>query len=181
MLNSLFSFFSRGRTPDQAVALYREVVAQARQPVFYSQYGVPDTLDGRFDMIVLHAILTMRRLGRVGEAGRQLSQALFNLLFADMDSSLREIGVGDLSVGKKIKAMGQAFYGRAEAYESGLQAPTDEALTAALSRNLYGTAQPSPQAVAAMAAYMRQTDAALAAQPDADLLAGKPVFPAPQG
>ncbi|WP_298725189.1 ubiquinol-cytochrome C chaperone family protein [uncultured Ferrovibrio sp.] len=162
------------------MALYNRIVAQARQPVFYSHLSVPDSLDGRFDMIVLHAILVMRRLGQIGEEGRKLSQALFDLLFADMDSSLREIGVGDLSVGKKVKAMGQAFYGRADAYEAALKAGTEEALTAALGRNLYGTQQPTPPAVSAMAAYMRQADAALAAQPPQELLAGNPTFPVPQ-
>lgn len=163
------------------MALYNQIVAQARQPVFYSQLAVPDSLDGRFDMIVLHAILVMRRLGQIGEEGRKLSQSLFDLLFADMDSSLREIGVGDLSVGKKVKAMGQAFYGRAEAYETALRAGTEEALATALARNLYGTQQPSQAAVTAMAAYMRQADAALGAQPPQELLAGNPSFPAPKG
>ncbi|HEX6959701.1 MAG TPA: ubiquinol-cytochrome C chaperone family protein [Ferrovibrio sp.] len=163
------------------MALYSAIVTQARRPEFYRDFAVPDTLDGRFDMIVLHTILTLRRLGRIGEQGRALSQTLFDLLFADMDSSLREIGVGDLSVGKKVKAMAQAFYGRADAYEAGLNSPAaDAALTGALARNLYGTASAPPDpALAGMATYMRQVDTNLAAQEDEYLLAGKLVFPAP--
>ncbi|WP_374466727.1 ubiquinol-cytochrome C chaperone family protein, partial [Ferrovibrio sp.] len=93
------------------MALYRAIVAQSRQAGFYREHGVPDSLDGRFDMIVLHSFLVMRRLRRIGAAAEPLSQQLFDLMFADMDSNLREIGVGDLSVGKKVKAMAQAFYG----------------------------------------------------------------------
>lgn len=181
MLRWISLLIGRNRPDDQAVALYQRVVTQARQPVFYRDYAVPDTLDGRFEMIVLHAILVMRRLRQAGEAGRLLSQSLFDLLFADMDSSLREIGVGDLSVGKKIKAMGQAFYGRVEAYESGLQTAADAPLAAALTRNLYGTTEPPAAAVAAMAAYIRRADALLAAQPDGNLLAGNPDFLVPSG
>lgn len=179
MLKKVIAAFNKRLPGERAVSLYGAIVAQGRQPAFYRDFAVPDTLDGRFDMIVLHAILVMRRLGRIGEPGRALSQALFDLLFADMDSSLREIGVGDLGVGKKVKAMAQAFYGRIDAYEAGLQSPSDDGLVAALTRNLYGTAVAPAPAVAAMAAYMRQADAALMAQSDEDLLAGKPAFPVP--
>lgn len=179
MFNRILSLFGTKTAPDEAVAIYRDIVAQARIPVFYSACGVPDTLDGRFDMIVLHAYLTMRRLTAAGEAGQTLSQALFDLMFADMDSSLREIGVGDLSVGKKVKVMAQAFYGRAEAYEAGLAAPDDDTLIAALNRNLYGTMPAQPAEAARMVAYMRAADVALRNQPDSELLGGKAAFPAP--
>jgi len=169
-----------------AVALYRQIVAQARQPSFYRDHGVPDTLDGRFDMIVLHAFLAMRRLKRIeGPEAQKVSQDLFDLLFADMDSNLREIGVGDLGVGKRVKKMAQAFYGRVEAYEAGLTDADPAVLQQALARNLYGTLQVqgrspgevSPAALAAMADYLRQAEAVLAAQADAPILAGSLQFP----
>jgi cytochrome b pre-mRNA-processing protein 3 len=179
MLNRLTSFFGKSPANDFAVALYREIVTQARQPAFYRDHDVPDSLDGRFDMIVLHAFLVMRRLKRIeGAAAQRLSQQLFDLLFADMDSSLREIGVGDLGVGKRVKKMAQAFYGRIEAYETGLSAAHHEVLADALRRNLYGTVEASPTAIAAVAAYLRHADRHLAEQPDAGLVAGHIEFPA---
>jgi cytochrome b pre-mRNA-processing protein 3 len=95
--------------------LYGAAVAQARNPAFYVECRVPDTLDGRFDLIVLHLCLLIRRLRREGETGATLAQALFDTTFDDMDRSLREMGVGDLGVGRRVKAMASAFYGRATA------------------------------------------------------------------
>lgn len=179
MLNRLISLFAGKQPNPAAVALYRNIVAQARQPDFYARHGVPDSLDGRFDMIVLHAFLVMRRLRAMNsKPADDLSQELFDLLFADMDSNLREIGVGDLGVGKRVKKMAQAFYGRAEAYETGLTATDDTILTDALTRNLYGTIQPALPHQLAMAAYMRAADAWLAGQADAQILAGNVEFPA---
>jgi len=169
-----------------AVALYRQIVGQARQPAFYRDHAVPDTLDGRFDMIVLHAFLVLRRLKRIaGAEAQKVSQDLFDLLFADMDSNLREIGVGDLGVGKRVKKMAQAFYGRVEAYEAGLAASDPAVLEQALTRNLYGTLQADGRtpgdvpaaALAALANYLRQADASLATQPDKTIIAGAAPFP----
>jgi cytochrome b pre-mRNA-processing protein 3 len=180
MFSRIIAFLNGEQNDAAAVKLYRTIVAQARQPDFYSRHGVPDSLDGRFDMIVLHSFLVMRRLKRsAAEAAQQLSQQLFDLQFADMDSSLREIGVGDLGVGKRVKVMAQAFFGRVEAYEAGLIATDDGILTDALTRNLYGTSQPALTGLIAMAAYMRAADSQLTAQPEDDILAGNIVFPAP--
>ncbi len=179
MLNRLISLFAGKQPNPAAVALYRHIVEQARQPDFYVRHGVPDSLDGRFDMIVLHAFLVMRRLRALrSEAASQLSQELFDLLFADMDNNLREIGVGDLGVGKRVKKMAQAFYGRVEAYEAGLTATDDAILTDALTRNLYGTIQPALTNQLAMAAYMRAADAHLASQQETEIMAGNVDFPA---
>ena len=135
MLQSLARFFA-GPADDPAVAaLYGACVAQARLPDFYRVLAVPDTIDGRFDLLVLHVVLVMRRLS--GEA--EFKQQLFDLMFADMDRNLREMGVGDMGVGKKIKPMISAFYGRAQVYEKAL-AESDDALAQALARNLYGKA-----------------------------------------
>jgi len=160
--------FLDGRRHRRAAhSLYTEIITQARQPEFYLQRQVPDSLDGRFDLIVLHAFVVMRGLGRVEGAGREaargVSQALFDLMFADMEQNLRELGVSDMAVGKRVKQMAQAFYGRVAAYDQGL-AEGEDALIAALRRNLYGAADPQPadDVVAEMAAYLRQQDAALA-------------------
>lgn len=178
MLNKLISLFGGKQHNPAAVALYRRIVEQARQPDFYSRHGVPDSLDGRFDMIVLHAFLVMRRLRALAsKPAADLSQDLFDLLFADMDSNLREIGVGDLGVGKRVKKMAQAFYGRVEAYEAGLTATDDAILTDALTRNLYGTTQPALPNQLAMAGYMRVADSHLAAQPEVKIMAGNVDFP----
>ena len=126
----------RGR----ADGLYRRLVDRAREPVFYALCGVPDTLDGRFDMIVLHVALVVRRL-RAGEIPEKaLSQALFDTMMDDMDRSLREMGVGDLGVGRRVKAMAKAFYGRAAAYDAALSEGAEEALTAALERDMVAAA-----------------------------------------
>lgn len=179
MLKLISLLFGRRQEPAATGELYHAIVAQSRKSDFYSRLGVPDTLDGRFDMIILHAFLVMRRLGRLGTEGAALSQALFDLLFADMDNSLREIGVGDLSVGKKVKVMAQAFYGRVEAYEAGLKAEDGAALRTALARNLYGTVAPSEEGLGLMAAYVKRADAVLTLQKDAEIMAGKPAFSAP--
>jgi cytochrome b pre-mRNA-processing protein 3 len=155
--------------------LYAGVVAQARRPEFYLAIGVPDSLDGRFDLVVLHAFLTMRRLKAAGRDGRHLSQLLFDVLMADMDASLREMGVADIGVAKRVRAMVGAFYGRVAAYDSAL-AQDEAALEEALRRNLYGTVNPTAAQLGAMAAYVRRQDAALAKGRTSELLAGRAGF-----
>jgi cytochrome b pre-mRNA-processing protein 3 len=159
--------------------LYEAAVAQARAPGFYRRLGVPDTLDGRFELLSLHVFLLLRRLKREGAAGAPTAQALVDLLFANLDESLREMGAGDLGVGKRVKRMASAFYGRIAAYEAAL-AGGPEALETALGRNLYGTVASGPQQRAAAAAYLRRSAAGLEAQSGASLLAGAVRFePAP--
>src|SRR5687767_10591046 len=108
----------RGGRAQTAAALYAAAVAQARQPAFYVALGVPDTLEGRFELIVLHVHLLCRRLGALGESGAALAQALFDCMFRDMDRNLRELGVGDPSLPRRIKAMLEAYYGRIKAYDA---------------------------------------------------------------
>ena len=139
--------------------------------MFYTRYGVPDTVDGRFELVSLHAFLVLRRLKRRSESASDLSQALFDAMFEDMDLSLREMGAGDMGVGKRVKAMVQAFYGRVASYEAGLSGDGDS-MEDALVRNVYGTARPDADAVAAMAAYIRDQDAHLAATERADVESG---------
>jgi cytochrome b pre-mRNA-processing protein 3 len=169
--------FRRNSHRDAAARAYAGVVAQARRPVFFAACGVPDTLDGRFELVCLHAFLYLCRLK--GEAGAaQVSQEFFDTMFADFDRSLREIGTGDLSVGRQVNRMAEAFYGRIQAYEDGL-AGDDAALSAALSRNLYGTASATFEQIARVAAYMRREASRLAVEPAAPLVAGTIEFGAP--
>jgi len=177
----LSKLFARHRRERLAAELYVKLVEQARHPAFYTVCGVPDTLDGRFEALALHAFLVFHRLKREGQEAQGFAQALFDHMFNDMDLSLREIGVTDFSIGKKVKAMGRGFYGRIVAYDKGLGTADPEVLEDALRRNLYGTVQPGPGQVRAIAAYMRREAAGLAAQPPAAFLAGDVRFgPAPE-
>lgn len=174
------SLFIRLPEADIAASLYRAAVTQARQPDFYVGYGVPDTVDGRFELVALHVFLVLHRLKGGGEAADRLGQVLFDLMFADMDQNLREMGAGDLGVGPRVKFMARAFYGRIAAYQDGLAEESDRTLNAALRRNLYGTApSPSDAAMAAMANYLRRGVGQLEAATIDDLLAGRVTFPTP--
>lgn len=160
---SLWRLF-RGAAPPDAGPAYAVIVAQARQAAFYDGCAVPDSVDGRFDLIALHAFLVLRRLKAEGEATAPFRQALFDTMFTDMDRNLREMGAGDLGVGRRVKAMAKAFYGRIAAYEEGLR-DGPAALAAALRRNVYREAAPPDASVAALAAYVQAAAARLAAVP----------------
>ena len=109
MLNRLLSRLRRSSEWSPGSALYFALLQQARHAVFFRDWGVPDTVDGRFDMIVLHAMLVIRRLRQGGAEGQAVAQEMFDRMFLDFDRSLRELGVGDMSIGKQIKKMGKAF------------------------------------------------------------------------
>ena len=115
------AIFNRRNTKDHAHVLYVAIVNQARQPFLFDKFGGPDTVDGRFDMISLHVFLILRKLNNDEYKVKGLSQSLFDTMFADMDRSLREMGAGDLGVGKRVKAMATAFYGRLSAYEKAIE------------------------------------------------------------
>lgn len=170
----------RASSPDDTMdqdtrRLYARLVEQSRAPAFYRELGVPDSLDGRFEMLALHVFVALRRLKQAGEGGR--AQALFDVMFGDMDRTLREIGVGDMSVGKRVKEMARALYGRIAAYEAGLAASDDAALVAALERNLYGTVTAPPAAAAALARYLREAAARLDALAPTELGTEAPPWP----
>lgn len=123
--------------------LYAAIVAQSRQQGFYENLKVPDTLDGRFDLITLHAVLVMDRLSAEGDpAARDFGQLLFDEMFTQLDLNLREMGVGDLSISKRVKRMAEVFYGRAGAYRAALRTHDEIALAQALARNLYPEGAP---------------------------------------
>jgi cytochrome b pre-mRNA-processing protein 3 len=126
----------RGRKANPVEELYASVVTASRQERFYQELAVPDTVDGRFDMIVLHLFVLLERLRGSGQDHAELRQGLTDAFFKDMDRSLREMGVGDLSVGKKVRMMAEAFYGRMTAYTEAVAAG-ETALAAAFNRNIY--------------------------------------------
>ena len=123
--------------------LYAAAIEIARRPVLFTDHGVRDDVDGRFDALSLVVALVMRRLKGLDEEGRELSQRLFDSMFADMDLSLREMGAGDLGVSKRVRVMAEAFMGRLDAYATAIDANDRDALAAALERNLLrGTDSP---------------------------------------
>jgi cytochrome b pre-mRNA-processing protein 3 len=155
--------------------LYGAAVAAARDPVLYRQLAVPDTLDGRFDAIALYVFLLIHRLQHAPEPGPALAQAVFDAMFSDMDVNLREMGVGDLGVGRRVRAMWDAFHGRANSYALALDAADEAALEAALARNVWRGAAP-PDAAAALCRLAMAQAAELERQPLATLAAGDVCF-----
>ncbi len=174
LLQRLHHFFIKPVVEPPVAELYAACVDQARQVEFYQDLQVADTIDGRFDLLLLHVFLLMYRLHEAGA----LKQQLFDLMFADMDRNLREMGVGDMSVGKKIRPMISAFYGRGKAYQKAL-GESDGALAATLGRNLYGNRQVSPEILQHMTSYVRRAAASLENQNLADIMNGKVTFAEP--
>ncbi|HLO76740.1 MAG TPA: ubiquinol-cytochrome C chaperone family protein [Magnetospirillum sp.] len=173
-------FFERRRLEQAVTDLYLAAVQQARQPVYYGRLGVPDTLEGRYDMIILHVWMVIRRLtAGAGERGARVSQALLELMFADMDRNLREMGVTDLRVGKRVLNMAEAFYGRAAAYDKAL-ADGESELQAALDRNVYQSGKSEPDQLAVMAAHVRTQLSHLDSLDAAALCEGKVSFLQPE-
>lgn len=168
-------FFRSNSRSDGAVALYGSVVAQARTPALYAVLGVPDTVTGRFEMVVLHSVLVIDRLKRAGAGGRELGQEVFDAFCRDMDQSLRELGFGDQSVPKRMKQLGGSFYGRAEAY--GRTLGDETGLAAALGRNVLSDS-PATEAARPLARYAMAVAEALGQASNADVMAGRLSFPA---
>jgi cytochrome b pre-mRNA-processing protein 3 len=165
----------RRRRPEAKPArdLYAQAVAQARQPGFYTDLEVPDTLDGRFELVSLHVYLLLRRLRADHRRTARLAQALFDEMFEDMDGSVRELGAGDLGVGPRVKKMARNFYGRIKAYDAGLDGARAD-LRQALRRNLYGNLDAvSDRTLDAVAEYLAQADSALAEVPIDRLMQGR--------
>ncbi len=177
----IFPRFRRGARADTISTLYGMIVAQARLPCFYQDYAVPDTVNGRFDIIVLHLAAVLDRLAAEPSL-RDVGQGLFDHFWRDMDHNLREMGVGDLAVPKRMRSLGEAFYGRAGAYRAALAQDDPRALVEALVRNVYadvsGGVAPGG-APARLAAYMRETVRELASQEAGILASGTLRFPDP--
>lgn len=177
MFNRLFRS-NRSANRLIAEAIYDQIVAAARQPLPYAQWNVPDTPLGRFEMLALHLFLVLHRLRGEGAAADALGQELADTFFLDVDHSLREFGIGDMGIPKRMKKLARMFYGRATSYGGAIDADDPTALAAALARNVMpGTddwAGSGP-----LAGYAIAADKALRGQRTGDLLAGKVTFPAP--
>jgi len=171
--------FRRLRRRANIDALYGAIVAQARRETFYRDYGVPDTVDGRLDMLMLHLWLVIGPLSQPDGTMSAFGQVLFERFCEDIDHNFREMGVGDLAVPKRMKRVASAFFGRAEAYRAALGDPEDGALAAAVARNVFGLAEP-PLGARRLAAYMREASRRLGAQPPASLEGAEPDFPDPE-
>ncbi len=158
--------------------VYGQIVAGARQPHFFSHWAVPDTPLGRFEMIGLHMFLFLRRLRLSGGALEELGQQVTDIFFTEVDHSLRELGIGDSSVPKRMKKLARMYFGRLESYDSAITAGDMDTLAQALKRNIRPDAAEWPQA-ASLATYVLAAEKALSAQDDATLLAGIVRFPDP--
>ena len=175
--------FRRNSQAPTIHALYGAIVAQARSVAFYADYRVPDTVEGRFDLIVLHLVLLLNRLGRGAEGGRSvdqklLGQELFDAFCRDLDANLREMGVGDLAVPKRMQAFAEAFYGRQAAYLAALDAADERVFEKALARNIFPAGNDA--GAAQLARYGRAAVTRLDAQDDGALISGEVVFPRPE-
>ncbi len=189
----ILSAFRRGHHNRNIHGLYGAIVAQARLTTFYTRYGVSDSVDGRFELIVLHLVLVLRWLGgeqtaapRQGSpkqgsprAAARIGQQLFDVFCHDLDDNLREMGVGDLAVPRKMRKFGEAFYGRQAAYGAALGAADDRELEKALARNIFGLLETDENA-ARLARYARAAVERLSGEAEDALLAGKVMFPSPE-
>jgi cytochrome b pre-mRNA-processing protein 3 len=176
----LASFFRRKPHERTGFVLYGHAVAAARQPRPFAEWGVPDSTAGRFELITLTAGLLIRRLKAEGnETGDALGQAVFDAMFSDMDVSLREMGVGDLSVGKRVKLLWESFHGRATAYEAAMTEEADAPLLDAISRNVWAGGEVPAEGAGALAGWARRIASNLANQPVEAFLAGRVQYPAP--
>ena len=169
----MFSLFKKKPEDEAAQALFARIAAQSRTPEFYSEVGVADTVEGRFEVLTLNMYLVLSRLKSEEADKKAFAQKVFDAFFRNMDDSLRELGVGDMSIGRKIRAMAEAFYGRVGAYESVFE--DDDAFSSALSRNVFEV-ETHPRA-GMLVDYAQRVAAALADQTDAALIRGEILFP----
>ena len=174
----VLSLFRRNPRREAIESLYQRTAAASREPWLYSDLGVPDTVEGRFEAVTLHVILVLRRLTGLPDPGGEVAQELLDCFFRHLDASLRELAVGDLAVPKRMKKLGEAFTGRSLAYRQALGLAEDETLAAALARNVLGRSEPAQ----ALASYVRASETELSDQGLDDLLGLGPRFaPLPSG
>ena len=181
---------ARAARREAAHRLYVALVGRARAPLYFEHLGVPDIPEGRFEMIALHGARVLRRLRAEGQPGMALGRELLELMVADFDVNLREIGIGDLSVGKYVKRLARNVNARLDALDRSLDAGDGEALRSMIARNVYqGGAAPRPDQIAALADHLIGLDAGLRSVPGAALLRGdlppdplgKPIDPRKEG
>ncbi|MBX3575583.1 MAG: ubiquinol-cytochrome C chaperone [Rhizobiaceae bacterium] len=162
-----------------ADALYEQIVAAARQPMLYSAFSVPDTPLGRFEMISLHLFLVLRRIRGAAGPLQEIAQELTDGFFREVDHSLRELGIGDLGVPKRMKKLARMFYGRVASYGEALDRDDAEALAAALTRNVRPDAAAWPEA-GELARHVQAVAKALDEQALDGLQAGRVGLTAPR-
>jgi cytochrome b pre-mRNA-processing protein 3 len=169
--------FGRENSDPLVDGIYGQIVAAARQPALYADWNVPDTPLGRYEMIALHLFLFLHRVRSQKGPVAALAQDLTDRMFGELDHSIRELGVGDLGVPKRMKKLARMFYGRAAVYGEALDRRDQAALQAALHRNVRPDASDWPQA-AALALYVEAAHAGLAGQDAVGFLSGSILFPA---
>ncbi len=174
----ILSLMRRNRRDDTISAVYGMIVAQARHPAFYRSYGVPDSVDGRLAMILLHLALLLRRLAGEPGVDRTFGQQIFDRFCRDMDDNLREMGVGDLGVPKQMRRIGEAFYGQVAAYDAALASAEPQALRDALAKNVL--AAPASADAARLALYVGETARHLAGIDAGAMVRGNLSFPDPE-
>lgn len=158
--------------------LYDSIVARARAEPFYRNLRVPDTVEGRFELIVLHLYLVLERLRSEGAAGKRLSRTLIEAFVTDMDDSMREFGIGDMGVPRRVKRAAAAIYERSAAYAAAQQARADD-LARVLAEHIYFGTCSDDRLPEALAAYVRNTGADLAATPSNRVMSGDLPFSQP--
>ncbi|WP_029031741.1 ubiquinol-cytochrome C chaperone family protein [Salinarimonas rosea] len=173
----ILRFFRRDPRRQLVEGLYTRIARASRQPGLYLEADVPDTVEGRFESLALHVVLTFRHLRTLPDPAADVNQDLADALFRALDQSLREMGVGDLAVPKKMKTLAEAFYGRARAYDPLLDAGDAEGLAVALQRNVTGGEEPARR----LAAYALEAQDRLRGQDLDAILAAGPVFPTIDG
>lgn len=178
MENRVLSWFSsEAQARRTALKIYGAIVTQAREPGFFAVHGVSDTPEGRTDMIILHLFVVLERLGAAGQEGRTMARLLSETFVTDIDDCLREMGVGDLSVPKKVKRAAQALGERCQAYRTAAtSSDRPEALSQEIAATVSGVAE-NPASASALARYVLSARSLVAALPDKNLLGGEVRFP----
>ena len=172
----IFSLFRKDPRRTTIAALYTRIATASRAPGLYAALGIPDTLEGRFEALSLHMVLALRALRGLPHPADEVAKDLTDAFFRDMDASLREMGVGDTVVPKRMKKVAASFYGRAHAYDAPLDAADEAGLAEALGRNTYGGEAPADP----LARYALAADRSLKTVDLDTLLDSGPAFPAPE-
>jgi cytochrome b pre-mRNA-processing protein 3 len=176
----IFGLF-RKKNNNQAIVVrqYEQLTQAARRPAFYTGMGVPDTVLGRFEMLTIMLILYFRRTAQSERSGQEIAQEIIDYFFEDIDHSIRELGVGDVGVPKRVKKFARMYYGRLESYAAALDQSDPDALKAALRRNIRPDEPDAPD-MAELAAYVMEAEAALKTIGEDVIAAGGAIFPEPQ-
>lgn len=176
----IFGLF-RKKNSNRAIVTrqYEHLTQAARRPLFYSEMGVPDTVLGRFEMLTVVLILYFRRTSQSARSGQEIAQEIIDYFFEDIDHSMRELGVGDVGVPKRVKKFARMYYGRLESYAAALDAADNEALKLALRRNIRPDEPDAPD-MTALATYMIEAEAALRNVSEDQIATGEAILIAPQ-